>query len=139
LLTRLNFQWDANKDRNAGGPLVDPFANLTRLTRLIETGLFKRAIEVKGIEKVRGYYDIDIKNQDFELGVRIGYLDNSNDGFFLFIEPHRTVVRKWFRRIDAKPAVEALQRALEQILKDDCRVRRRKWYSFESYKTIDVR
>jgi len=75
---------------------------------------------------------IPIENERFALWVGCSNDDDRPDGFVCFIEPHQPTIKKLFKRIDTRPRVEALQRALDAVLSDPS-IRDKRWWTHDEF------
>ncbi|HVO04903.1 MAG TPA: hypothetical protein VMT54_22100 [Candidatus Cybelea sp.] len=67
-----------------------------------------------------------IPNPNF--GLWIGCANYGDPGGFLcFIEPHKPVIRKLLKKIDTRPKVEALQRAIDAVLSSRPEIHDKRW------------
>ena len=76
---------------------------------------------------------VSINNELFPLWIGCGIYAEYEDGFLCFIEPHRPFIRRWFRKIDTRDRVAALQVALDQILSEHPQVRQIQWWTHEEF------
>ncbi|NOT61018.1 MAG: hypothetical protein HOP19_12435 [Acidobacteria bacterium] len=76
---------------------------------------------------------VSIKNESFPLWVGCGIYAEDEDGFLCFIEPHKPFIRRWFKKIDTRARVRALQVALDKILSAHSQVRQIRWWTHEEF------
>ncbi len=76
---------------------------------------------------------VSIKQESFPLWVGCGAYAEYEDGFLCFIEPHKPFIRRWFKKIDTRARVGALQVALDKILSAHSQVRQIQWWAHEEF------
>jgi hypothetical protein len=71
---------------------------------------------------------VPIRNAAFPLWIGCAnYGEERDHGFACFIEPSEPEVRRWFKKIDTRPAVTRLSDALDAILSNDPDIREVLW------------
>ena len=76
---------------------------------------------------------IPIENDGFKLWIGCGSYSEYPDGFLCFIEPHTPVIRKLFTKVDTRPRVEALQKAIDTVLSGRPLIRDKRWWTHEDF------
>jgi hypothetical protein len=74
-------------------------------------------------------WQIKVQNETFPLWIGVGVYDEYPDGFLCFIEPNTPSIRRFFKRIDTRGPVEALQRAIDAALRAETGIRDIKWWT----------
>lgn len=77
---------------------------------------------------------VAIKNDGYELWIGCGNYDEYPDYFLCFIEPHQPTVRRlllW--KIDTRARIEAVQRAVDEVLSANQAVRDKRWWTYEDF------
>ena len=150
LYTRLKFRWDAPEDRGSDGTLTNPVEHLQRLIKQVSAGLRDSQFTFGKLlpDGAPGWVDnfwgaaycfvIPIEQKDTKLSIQVGYFDEHDNGFYLFIDPHSPTVWRWFKRINVEASVTDLQKLIDAILKSDKFVTSMKWSTFEEYNTVDL-
>jgi hypothetical protein len=72
---------------------------------------------------------IPIENDGFSLWVGCGNYEEHADGFLVFIEPSKPVIRRLWRKISTEVRVTALAAAIESILSREPSVRDLRWWN----------
>jgi hypothetical protein len=79
---------------------------------------------------------VEIKH-DGDFPLMIGCASTEDEGAFrCFIEPSKPVIRRWFKKIDARPAIEAVSSALQEILRADPDISDVEWLDAAGGQTI---
>jgi hypothetical protein len=118
------YEWEDEK--------INPGQYGKRLADYLFTGLQSRGFEPgEPIAEDWGWF-ISVKNDAFPLWVGCSnYEEYPDDGFLCFIEPHTPVIRKWFKKISTKDQIEALQKAMDDIISNHADIREIKWNSHD--------
>jgi hypothetical protein len=98
-----------------------------RLAEFLIAGLTNANIVCKAPVAEDWGWRIDVQNDAFTLWIGVGVYEEYPDGFLCFIEPHEAVIRKFFRKIDTRGPVEALQRAMDKVLSAEPGIRNVHW------------
>lgn len=73
---------------------------------------------------------VPITGKPFNMWVGCGnYQEYPDDGFLVFIEPSRPVIKKWFKKIDVSADITELADRLDAILRDDPAIRDIRWWT----------
>lgn len=71
---------------------------------------------------------IPIANEAFPLWVGCGNYEEHPDGFLVFVEPSKPVIRRFFRKIPTEARVTRVTDALSAILSRDASIRDVRWW-----------
>jgi len=111
-----------------------------RLAEFLAAGLKEKGFEpLEPIAEPWGWV-VPIKNDGFK--VSIGCRNDNEycgyghpDGFLCFIEPHESIVRRFFLwKVDTSAKVTALQEAIDQLLAANVAIRNKHWWSYEEFR-----
>lgn len=86
------------------------------LARFVAAGLREKGFEAGEPFAEDWGWQVDIANDGFPLWIGCGNIEDSPNAFLVFIEPSKPVIRKLFRKIETRPAVERLAAALHDLL-----------------------
>ena len=120
------YEWEDEK--------INPGQYGKRLADFLYTGL--QALGYEAFEPIAEDWGwmISVENKAFPLWIGCGnYEEYPEDGFLCFIEPHKPVIRKFFKKIDTKEQVEKLQQALDTIISNNQDIHDTKWWSYEEF------
>lgn len=125
--THCEFRSDAFSEGSDAGEQARGGQSADRLARFLANGL-RAAGFATGEPVVESWGRLmRVENEDFPLWIGCGEHESHPDAFFIFIEPHTSMIRRLFKRIDTSPRVAALQRAIEAVLARDASIRERRW------------
>lgn len=131
--THVEFRSDKFPAYEDGMETVNPGIYGRRLAEFLAAGLKAQGFEPgKMVAEDWGWY-LPIKNNGFSLWIGCANYAEYPDGFLCFIEPHKPKIFRWFRWIDARPRIEALQQAMDLILSESAGIRDKKWWTFEEF------
>lgn len=103
--------------------------------RLVE--FFVLGLKVNGFEPVGARAEDCgwvVPNDTFDLWIGCANCDEYPDGFLCFIEPHQPTLRRFlFWKIDIRGRIEALQRAIDEVLSSNPAVRDKKWWTHDEF------
>jgi hypothetical protein len=106
-----------------------------RLAEFLVVGLRKAGITCKAPGPEDWGWRIDVQNEAFPLWIGIGVEDGSSESFICYVEPGEPVIRRFFKKIETRGPVEAVQKAMDAALKEEPGVRELRWQTkaeFES-------
>jgi hypothetical protein len=110
---------------------TNPGRHGKRLAEFLVAGLRKAGIACKEPVAEDWGWRIDVRNDAFTLWIGVGVYEEYPDGFLCFIEPHAPTIRKFFKKIDTRGPVEAVQRAMDQALTAEPGVRDVRWSTYD--------
>lgn len=76
---------------------------------------------------------VGIAQDPFPLWIACGCYPEYDDGFLCFIQPDTPTIRKWFRTFDTREQVEALQRAIDEVLAESAGIRGKRWWTSKEF------
>ena len=76
---------------------------------------------------------VPVVNEGFRLWIGCGHYEEYPDGYLCFIEPHKPFVRRFFKKIDTRDRVAALQQALDEILTESSGIRAKRWWTHTEF------
>jgi hypothetical protein len=76
---------------------------------------------------------VPIANREFGLWIGCGHYQAYPDGYLCFIEPHRPFIRRFFKRIDTREIIAALQQSMDRVLTEDSGIRAKRWWTYEEF------
>ncbi len=90
-----------------------------RLGEFVKETLIKNSIEVADFYSTDSSYELRINNFDFDIFVLTGNLDGEENCFLISIEPKKEFVRKLFKKIPTRPAIEKIYNVImNELLKE---------------------
>ncbi len=90
-----------------------------KLGEFIKNALIKNNIEVADFYPTDSCYEIRINKFNFDIFVLTGNLDGEENHFLISIEPKKEFVRKLFKKIPTKPAIEKIYNIIvDELLKE---------------------
>ena len=98
-----------------------------RLAEYLVDKLAEKGVETDQIVPEDWGYYISVKNDVFRLGLCCGHQQGEDDEFLCFTDPDKPVIRKFFKKIDAKRQLTQLTAALNEILEADSEIREIVW------------
>ena len=103
-----------------------------RLAEYLVQKLSEKGIKTEEIigEDWRRY--IPIPNEGFRLAICCGHQDGDDDEFLCFTDPSTSVVKKFFKKIDATAQLTRLTEAMQQIFSSDPEIRDVVWTESQS-------
>src|SRR5262245_22643012 len=118
---------------------VNPGRFGKRLAQFLAEALRREGEPVAEIFAEDWGWVVPIQNPEFRLWVGVGNYEEYPDGFLCFIEPHRDIVRRLWKKIPTRGRIEALQQRLDRILQADPRIRAVRWWTHEEFNTPSAR
>ena len=76
---------------------------------------------------------VPVANKSFRLWIGCGRYQEYENGFLCFIEPHKPFVRKFFKKIDARERILALQQAMDRVLAEGAGITSKRWWTHEEF------
>lgn len=74
---------------------------------------------------------VRVDNKAFPLWIGCGNSDEYPNGFLCFIEPHKPIIRRFFRAISTQDRVESLRQAIHDLLSNDDGIRDVRWLTHD--------
>jgi len=112
---------------------TNPGRHGKRLAEFLVAGLGKAGIACKEPIAEDWGWRINVQNDAFALWIGVGVYEEYPDGFLCFIEPHEPTIRRFFKKIDTRGPVEAVQRAIDAALKAEPGVRDVRWQTADAF------
>ena len=112
---------------------TNPGRHGKRLAEFLVAGLTKASVACNAPVAEDWGWRIDVENDAFPLWIGVGVYEEYPDGWLCFIEPHDAAIRKLFKKIDTRGPVEALQRAMDQVLKAEPGIREPRWSTYDAF------
>ena len=131
--TQVEFRSEAFPAYESEAQDINPARYGKRLAEFLSAGLRTRGFEPEELVAEDWGWILPIKNDGFKLWIGCGNLEENPGGFLCFIEPHEPMIRKLFKKIDTKARVEALQKAMDDVLAESAGIRDKKWWTFEEF------
>jgi hypothetical protein len=78
-----------------------------------------------------------IVNPEFRLWIGCGRYQEYPGGFGCFIEPHKSSIRRFFKKIDTRERVSSLQAALDRVLSKEVGIRSKRWWTYDEFMRTD--
>jgi len=98
-----------------------------RLAEYLVQNLNAKGVQTEGIIVEDWGCLIPIKNDAFSLSIACGHQYGDDDEFLVFVEPHKPVIRKWFKKINTTEQVGRVCEVLSGILSSDPDIRDIHW------------
>jgi len=99
-----------------------------RLAEYLEQKLNAESIETCEMNPEDWGWVLPIKNDNFSMWIGCGRYQEYPDGYLCFVEPHKPVVRKFFKKVDTTQKVGQIVEALNRILTSDSGIRNVRWW-----------
>ena len=99
------------------------------VAKLLSEKLTDEGYRVESVAPEDWGWRVQLSNARFPLWVGCGHYPEYSDGFLCFIEPSKTYVRRWFRRVSTEQEVERLAASLERIFGDCGLVSNLRWWT----------
>jgi hypothetical protein len=116
MLTWVEFRSDLFPPEPGEDEMVNPGLYGKRLAEFLVAGLRRAGFDCQQPFPEDWGWHIDVSNDVFPLWIGCGHQYGPSDQFLCFIEPHKPEIRKFFKKINTRPAVEALQRGIADLL-----------------------
>ena len=114
--TMLEFTSDAFPAEPGEEEAINPGRYGRALAAFVAEGLRARGFQAGEPFAEDWGWQVDVANPGFPLWIGCGNVEETANGFLVFVEPSRPVIRKLFRKIETRPAVEPLAAALHALL-----------------------
>jgi len=138
MLTHVAFRSEMFPPDDDEAELLNPGIHGRRLANFLARGLRAQGF-VCGLPQPEEWgWRIPIRNDTFALWIGCGNDPDETEGYRCFIEPHMPVIRKLFARIDARPRVDALQKALDTILSVRPLIGDKRWRTHPDFDALPV-
>lgn len=131
--THVEFQSEAFPPYESEAVEVNPGRFGKRVAEFFASELAQEGFRPGAIFAEDWGWVVPIDNEEFPLWVGCGNYEEYPNGFLCFIEPHKPVIRKLFKKIDTTARVAALQQALHRLLSSRADVSGIKWWSHEEF------
>src|ERR1044072_1854354 len=125
--TMLEFRSDAFPAEPGEEEEVNPGRYGRALARFIAEGLRGKGFEAAEPVAEDWGWQIDVANDGFALWIGCGNVDEGPGAFLVCIEPSKPLIRRWFRKIETRGAVEPLAAALHAVLAESGKVSGLQW------------
>lgn len=100
-----------------------------QLAEYLRGALIAQGLKVEPIFAEDWGWVVPMLHPEFKLWVGCGNYEEITNGFLCFIEPSKPAIRKWFRKIDTRLAVENLAGCLERSLNQHPGVSNLRWWT----------
>lgn len=100
-----------------------------KLAEYLGANLPTFGFDIEGIHPEDWGWQIQLRNEEFNLWIGVGNYDEYEDGFLCFIEPSKPSVRRWFKKIDTTQTITRLSEALDSILSSAPGTYNLKWWT----------
>jgi hypothetical protein len=106
-----------------------------RVAAFLANGLTREGFKIDELIAEDWGWVIPIVNPDFRLWIGCGNYDeySDGDGFLCFIEPHKPVIWKFFRKIQTEERIDALRIAMDKVLSSESGITDVKWWSHDEF------
>ena len=112
--THLEFRAPAFK----GGPnSINPEIDGSKLADFLDARFQELGYD-GGVGEEDWGWSVELRSAPFRTWLGCASYDDDNDGWLVFIEPSKPFVRRWFRKLDARPIVDEVASHLERVLVD---------------------
>ena len=104
-----------------------------RLADFLREGLRKQGFETNEPIAEDWGWVVPVVNESFRLWIGCGYYQAYEDGFLCFIEPHKPFVWRFFKKVEARERIDALRKAMDQVLAEAEGIRSKRWWTHEAF------
>jgi hypothetical protein len=133
MLTHVEFRSNSFAALNDEEKLINPGLWGKRLADFLRERLHAEGFKAEEPIAEDWGWVLKVENEQFSLWIGCGHYQQYDDGYLCFIEPHRPFIRKFFRRIDTRERIAALQRAMDRVLSKDAGVWAKRWWTYEEF------
>ncbi len=136
MLTHVEFRSDAFPPYESEDDEVNPGRYGKRLAEYFAAELRKRGETIADIVAEDWGWIAPIDNPNFDLWLGVGNSEEYPDGFLCFIEPHNEYLRRFpqiWKRVATADRVQAIQHALDDIVRSNSQIRETKWWTYEDF------
>ncbi|MCG3206224.1 MAG: hypothetical protein KCHDKBKB_02957 [Elusimicrobia bacterium] len=74
-------------------------------------------------------WKIPLPNDAFPIWIGCGHYEEYSDGYLVFIDPSKPIIRKFLKKIDTTAGVARVADALDRIFSSDPDIRALRWWS----------
>ena len=124
--TMLEFTSSAFPADSDEGEVINPDRYGRRLALFIAEQLPAKGYRTIEPDAEDWGWRVEVANAEFPLWIGCGNVEETPDTFLCFVEPSRPL-RKWFRKIETRHAVEPLAAALHAVLAESGKVSNLVW------------
>ena len=114
--TMLEFTSDAFPAEPGEEDEINPGRYGRKLAAFIAEALRRSGLETGEPFAEDWGWQVDVANDNFPLWIGCGNIEDTPNALLVFIEPSKPVIRRLFRKIETRPAVERLAAALHAVL-----------------------
>ena len=132
MLTHVEFRSDKFPAVPEEEHLVNPGIWGKRLADFLYGSLPRQGFETREPFAEDWGWAVPIINDSFRLWIGCANYHHP-DGFLCFIEPHKPLVRRIFRKVDTRQRIATLQQAMDGILSESAGVREKRWWTYEEF------
>ena len=125
--TQVEFRSDKFPPYDGEEDGINPGVWGKKLAEYLRENLPHHGVNVTGIFAEDWGWIVELENDDFPLWIGCGHQNGDKDEFLCFIEPSKTHIRKWFRKIDTTAQVGRVSESLKAILESDPEIRDINW------------
>ena len=136
MLTHVEFRSDRFPPYEGEEEKVNPGLWGQRLAEFLRDHLRAEGFETEEPFAEDWGWVVPIANRNFGLWVGCGHYQEYPDGYLCFIEPHKPFIRRFFKRIDTREIVAAVQKSLDKVLTEDVGIRAKRWWTQEEFTRI---
>jgi len=104
-----------------------------RLADFLREGLRKQGFETNEPIAEDWGWVVPVANKSFRLWIGCGHYQAYEDGFLCFIEPHKPFVWRFFKKVEARERIDALRKAMDQVLAEAEGIRSKRWWTHEAF------
>jgi len=139
MLTHVEFRSDMFPALEGEEELINPDLWGKRLADFLRAGLKREGIATEEPIAEDWGWVVPVVNTDFRLWVGCGRYQQYQDGFLLFIEPHKPFVTRLFRRIRTEDRIAEVQSAIDKMLSKEPGIREIRWWSYAQFNRLSTR
>jgi hypothetical protein len=132
LKTQVEFRSDKFPPYDGEEEEINPGLWGKRLAEYLQENLPLHGVKVTGIGSEDWGWMVELENDEFPLWIGCGHQSGDNDEFLCFIEPSKSLIRRWFKKIDTSVKVGHVSEALKKVFESDPDIRNIKWISLGS-------
>jgi len=98
-----------------------------RLAEYLQEQLPNHGLTVTGIGAEDWGWMVKLENKEFPLWIGCGHQNDEDDAFLCFIEPSKTFIRRWFKKIDTRNKVSHVADILKQVFESHSDIHDIEW------------
>jgi hypothetical protein len=129
LKTQVEFRSDKFPPYDGEEEEINPGLWGKRLAEYLQENLPYHGVKVTGIGSEDWGWMVELENDEFPLWIGCGHQSGDNDEFSCFIEQSKSLIRRWFKKIDTSVKVGRVSEALKKVFESDPDIRNIKWTS----------